>query len=137
VPVRVFARLLPATSVAAVLLLGLAPVSSADNYLTQSERVLCAVTPDSTLRSLGPDAVVCQGQFTQPGALFNAVTTGDGTFYWEDANLAVDNPTVRMGYGQNYRRGNWQIHHDSDGTRFTNTRTGHGIFVSIENVYAF
>jgi hypothetical protein len=25
----------------------------------------------------------------------------------------------------------------SDGTRFANDRTGHGMFVSIENVYAF
>jgi hypothetical protein len=111
--------------------------AAADNYLTQSGRVLCAVTPDSTLRGLGPDAVVCQGHFTEPGALFNAVTTGNGSFYWEDANLAVDNPPVNMGYGQNYHRGNWSIHHDETGTRFTNDRTGHGMFVSIEDVYAF
>jgi hypothetical protein len=111
--------------------------AAADNYLTQSQRVLCAVTPDTTLRELGPDAVVCQGHFTEPGALFNAVTTGNGSFYWEDANLAVDNPTVNMGYGQNYHRGNWSIHHDETGTRFTNDRTGHGMFVSIEDVYAF
>lgn len=109
----------------------------ADNYLTQSGKVLCAVKPDSTLAGLGPDAVVCQGPFTQPGALFNAVTTGDGSFFWEDANLAVDNPTVQMRYGQNYRRGNWLIHHDEAGTRFTNSVTRHGMFVSIESVYAF
>jgi hypothetical protein len=107
------------------------------NFLTQSHRVVCAVTPDSTLSGVGPDAVVCQGHFTQPGAKFNAVTTGTGSFYWEDANLAVDNPTTKMVYGQTYHRGNWTIYHDASGTRFTNDRTGHGMFVSIENVYAF
>jgi hypothetical protein len=107
------------------------------NFLTQSQKVLCAVTPDSTLSGLGPDAVVCQGHFTQPGAQFNAVTTGDGSFYWQDANLAVDNPTVQMAYGQTYHRGNWTIYHDGSGTRFTNNRTGNGMFVSIENVSAF
>jgi hypothetical protein len=111
--------------------------ATADNYLTQSQRVLCAVTPDSTLAGVGPDAVVCQGDFTQPGAGFNAVTTGNGSFYWENANLAVDNPTTAMAYGHTYHRGNWTIYHDAHGTRFTNDRTGHGMFVSIENVYAF
>jgi hypothetical protein len=42
-----------------------------------------------------------------------------------------------MQYGTTYHRGNWSIYHDASGTRFTNDRTGHGMFVSIENVYAF
>jgi hypothetical protein len=107
------------------------------NFRTQSGRVLCAVTPDPTLSSLGPDGVVCEGQFTQQGAQFNAVTTGDGSFYWQDANLAAFDPTVQMAYGQTYHRGNWTIYHDGSGTRFTNNKTGHGMFVSIDNVYAF
>jgi hypothetical protein len=114
-----------------------APVAAADNYATQSGRVLCAVTPDSTIADFGSDAVVCQGAFTQPGAKFQAVTTGDGTFSWQDANLAVDNPTTTMAYGTTYHRGNWTIYPDETGTRFTNDRTGHGLFVSIDDVYAF
>lgn len=47
-----------------------APIAAADNYVTQSGRVLCAVTPDSTIADAGQDAVVCQGAFTQPGAKF-------------------------------------------------------------------
>jgi hypothetical protein len=31
----------------------------------------------------------------------------------------------------------WTILPSSDGTRFTNDGTGHGMFVSIENVYSF
>jgi arabinogalactan endo-1,4-beta-galactosidase len=65
------------------------------------------------------------------------VTTGNGSFYWENANLAVDNPTTTMAYGRTYHRGNWTIYHDANGARFTNDVTGHGMFVSIENVYAF
>lgn len=107
------------------------------NFRTQSGRVLCAVTPDPTLSMLGPDGVVCEGQFTQPGAQFNAATTGDGSFFWQDANLAAFDPTVQMTYGQTYHRGNWTIFHDGSGTRFTNSKTGHGMFVSIDNVYAF
>ena len=112
--------------------------AAADNYATQSGRVLCAVTPDSTLSSIGPDAVVCQGRFAQAPELgAGAVTTGDGTFHWEVGNLNVANPTTNMVYGQTYHRGNWTIYHDETGTRFTNGRTGHGMFVSIENVYSF
>jgi hypothetical protein len=114
------------------------PMAVADNFLTQSHRVLCAVTPDSTLSSIGPDAVVCQGEFTQapqPGA--GAVTTGDGTFHWEVGDLNVANQTTTMAYGQTYHRGNWTIYPDESGTKFVNDRTGHGMFVSIDNVYAF
>ena len=50
--------------------------ATADNYATQSRKVLCAVTPDSTLTSYGPDVVACQGAFTQaPQRGAGAVTT--------------------------------------------------------------
>ena len=42
-----------------------------------------------------------------------------------------------MAYGQTYHRGNWTIYADERGTKFVNDRTGHGMFVSIESVYAF
>ncbi len=114
------------------------PVASADNYRTQSGRVLCAVTPDSTLRSIGDDAVVCQGQFTQPGVQGKSpYTTGDGTVNWAVGNINSFATTTQMAYGQTYRSGNWTFYHDQTGTRFTNVQTGHGMFVSIENVYAF
>jgi hypothetical protein len=87
---------------------------------------------------VGSDAVVCQGHFAQaPQSGAGAVTTGDGTFHWEVGNLNVFNPTTTMAYGQTYHRGNWTIYPDETGTKFVNDRTGHGMFVSIENVYAF
>ena len=42
---------------------------------------------------------------------------------------------VVLAYGKTYN--GWTILPPSDGTRFANDRTGHGMFVSIENVYAF
>jgi hypothetical protein len=42
---------------------------------------------------------------------------------------------VVLAYGKTYN--GWTILPTSDGTRFANDRTGHGMFVSIENVYAF
>jgi hypothetical protein len=114
------------------------PPAGADNFLTQSERVLCAVTPDESLVGAGPDAVVCQGDFVQaPEVGAGAVTTGDGTFHWEVGNLGVFNTTTEMKYGTTYHHGNWRIYHDATGTQFTHVLTGNGMFVSIEDVYAF
>jgi hypothetical protein len=110
--------------------------AAADNYVTQSHKVLCAVTPDS---SLPPgEHVVCQGHFAQAPELgAAAVTDGDGAFRWEVGNLNVGNPTTTMAYGQTYHHGNWTINPDETGTRFLNDRTGHGMFVSIDNVSSF
>jgi hypothetical protein len=70
--------------------------AAADNYGTQSHKVLCAVTPDSTLPP--GDHVVCQGRFSQAPELgAAAVTDGDGAFRWESGNLNVSNPTTTCG----------------------------------------
>jgi hypothetical protein len=110
--------------------------AAADNYVTQSHKVLCAVTPDP---SLPPgDHVVCQGRFAQAPELgAAAVTDGDGAFRWESGNLNVSNPTTTMASGQTYHHGNWTINPDETGTRFVNDRTGHGMFVNIEKVDTF
>ncbi len=42
-----------------------------------------------------------------------------------------------MNYGQTYNFYGWTIAAGQDGTRFTNDRTGHGMFVNFETVYAF
>jgi hypothetical protein len=112
--------------------------ATADNYATESGKVLCAVTPGSTQTSYGPDVVACQGPFSQaPQRGAGAVTTSDGTLRGVVGNLNVASPTTTMAYGQTCRSGNWTIYPDQTGTRFTNDRTGHGMFVSIENVSSF
>jgi hypothetical protein len=40
-------------------------------------------------------------------------------------------------YGQTYHIQGWTALPNSDGTRFTNDGTGHGMLVSIENVSSF
>ena len=49
---------------------------------------------------------------------------------------SADNDLV-LNYGQTYHNRGWTIVPSSDGTRFTNDGTGHGMFVSVENVYSF
>jgi len=40
-------------------------------------------------------------------------------------------------YGQTYHINGWTVLPSSDGTTFTNDATGHGMFVSIDNVNSF
>ena len=70
-----------------------------------------------------------------------AVVNAAGAFHWEEGNIPgtpqVMANDVVLNYGQTYRLRGWTIVPTEDGTRFTNDGTGHGMFVSIENVYAF
>ncbi len=44
---------------------------------------------------------------------------------------------IVLNYGQTYHINGWTILPSFDGTRFTNDRTGHGMFVSVDNVSSF
>ena len=70
-----------------------------------------------------------------------AKMTSGGAFSWVEGNIpgwpeALGND-VGLTYGQTFRIKGWTILPSSDGTRLTNDGTGHGMFVSIENVYSF
>ena len=70
-----------------------------------------------------------------------AWVTSGGAFQWHDGNIpgtpqAVANDVV-LSYGQPYHLQGWTISPGEDGSRFTNDGTGHGMFVSIDNVYTF
>lgn len=69
-----------------------------------------------------------------------AVAHASGAFNWDDGNIGgggePQNDLV-LNYGQTYHIQGWTILPGSDGTRFTNDGTGHGMFVSIENVSPF
>jgi hypothetical protein len=67
------------------------------------------------------------------------VVNAAGAFHWDDGNIGAAHPTndVILNYGQTNHIQGWTILPSSDGTRFTNDGTGHGMFVSIENVYSF
>ena len=85
-------------------------------------------------------AVGCEAQFANPpvadGVPANGVNvTPDGKIRWLVGNLG-DIPTVPLDY-RTYAAVGWTIAAAESGTRFTNDRTGHGMFVSIERVEAF
>jgi hypothetical protein len=70
-----------------------------------------------------------------------AKVTVAGDFEWLNGNIPGDDKAmardVGMNYGQTYNFMGWTIWPTTDGTRFTNDRTGRGMFVSIENVNSF
>jgi hypothetical protein len=108
---------------------------------TESGKVRCDIQPDS---------VGCQYLPGFPQAPVDnwgghpdiAKQTSGGAFSWMEGNLAtqgsasLDNDVI-LNYGQSYDIQGWTILPSSDGTRFTNDGSGHGIFVSIDNVYSF
>jgi hypothetical protein len=59
----------------------------------------------------------------------------NGGIEWIDGNLGDINP-IRLDY-KSYRALGWKIVASGSGTRFTNERTGHGAFVSVDNVQGF
>ncbi|MDQ2625962.1 MAG: hypothetical protein M3Y90_03035 [Actinomycetota bacterium] len=84
--------------------------------------------------------VDCEAEFTnsplKSGEHANGVSvSSDGTVQWVLGNLG-DIPVVTIDY-LTYQAEGWKIDADVEGTRFTNDRTGHGMFVSIDNVETF
>lgn len=84
--------------------------------------------------------VECEAAFTnsplKDGMHTNGVSvSSDGTVQWVLGNLG-DIPVVTIDY-QTYQALDWRIIADTNGTRFTNDRTGHGMYVSIDNVDTF
>lgn len=70
----------------------------------------------------------------------NAVVDAAGAFSFQDGgNIGAAHPEndLILNYGKAYQVQGWTITSGPDGTRFTNDKTGHGMFVSIENVYPF
>jgi hypothetical protein len=116
---------------------------------TQSGRVRC-VLPAADAESAN-GSVICEATGDSKGFLqapmssipgvhwHNATVSGSGEFRWGDGNIGASHPEddVVLAYGQTFRFQGWTILPSSEGTRFTNDRTGHGMFVSIENVSSF
>jgi hypothetical protein len=121
-----------------------AAAAHADGLLLETEAgtwcdVASSRLPVSATNPDNPDSAACQGDFRQitDGSVNIVSTSGDGTIQWSAANLCPLCARLTMTYGQTYTYGNWTIYPDATGTRFTNTRTGHGMFVSKQDVYAF
>jgi hypothetical protein len=85
-------------------------------------------------------SIGCEAPFTntplQDGVRANGVDlSADGNVRWIVGNLG-DIPTVPIDY-RTYSAVGWTVDATSEGTRFTNQRTGHGMFVSVEKVDTF
>jgi len=94
----------------------------------------------ATRCQISADSVGCESEFTDSptidGAQANGVeVSANGDNRWVVGNLGAM-PTVTLDYATYYAVG-WTIEAGSDGTRFTNDETGHGMFVSTERVDFF
>jgi hypothetical protein len=129
----------PATSVpstpAAPLTPGAIPLPpNDDGYVfieTKSGNTRCQISSQS---------VGCEAEFTnspiKSGEHANGISiTSGGAVEWVLGNLGAI-PAVTIDY-RTYDAQGWTIAAGVDGTRFTNNRTRHGMFVSIDNVETF
>lgn len=106
----------------------------------QNGYVFIETKSGQTRCQINAENVGCEAQFTnspiQDGEHANGVNvTASGTVQWVLGNLG-DIPTVTIDY-RTYDAEGWTIDASESGTRFTNDRTGHGMFVSIEHVDTF
>lgn len=138
-----------------IMLLLAAPgyADAATFFRTQSGKVRCFTS--SFEQKVGGPAAVCEtyadetnGSFPQAppcsdGAAWvrcNIVVANTrGQLFWDLGDIPGANRQndIVMSYGQTYRGDGWTVSASSDGTRITNDATGHGMFVSIFNVYGF
>lgn len=89
---------------------------------------------------LNNEAVGCESEFENSplidGTPANGVrVTTSGDLEWILGNLGAI-PAVTLDY-RIYNAAGWTILAEPSGTRFTNQRTGHGMFVAVEGVRAF
>lgn len=135
---------------AAVALLAV-PSATAQGVKTESGKIACGVYSNGGQSTPfnGP-VVICetsapgnvgflQAPMTDYGAHYHsAIVDGAGNFHFGDeGNLGDTRDYLVLSYGQTYDIEGWTTLPTSDGTRFTNDRTGHGMFVSVENVSSF
>jgi hypothetical protein len=94
----------------------------------------------TTGTGIGPN-VICQGSFVQaPADDDQAFVTASGQFSYpecEHRHRLQPCPFDTLVPGQTYHIQGWTVLPNTDGTRFTNDGTGHGMFVSVENVAPF
>lgn len=136
-------------------------VDTAGQYvLNPSGTVRCWVTPTGEGAGTAGPGVTCKatgsmspqaGQWQTLGFLQAPVAHNGSRFQDATVDAAGDfsfqagnevgaggsDDDLVLAYGKTYKVQGWTIWADTHGTQFTNDATGHGMFVSIENVYAF
>ena len=106
----------------------------------ESGYVFIETKSGQTRCQIDEQSVGCEAPFTntpmQDGVRANGVSlSADGKVQWIVGNIG-DIPAVTIDY-RTYSAAGWTIVATSDGTRFTNQRTKHGMFVSIEKVETY
>jgi hypothetical protein len=106
----------------------------------ESGYVFIETKSGQTRCQLDEQSVGCEAPFTnaplQNGVRANGVNlSADGKLAWIVGNLG-DIPVVTIDY-RTYSAVGWTIVATTDGTRFTNQRTKHGMFVSTDKVESF
>ena len=117
---------------------------------TASDRVHCYVTATGEGTGNHGPTVICEAISEKDGGFLqapmtdygehyhSAITDAAGNFHFGNGgNLGDSTNAFVLNYGQTYHFQGWTIVASSQGTRFTNDQTGHGMFVSIENTYPF
>ncbi|MGH3562061.1 MAG: hypothetical protein ACRDTN_09755 [Mycobacterium sp.] len=94
----------------------------------------------NTRCQISSQSVGCEAEFAnspiKDGEHANGISiSSDGTVEWVLGNLGAI-PVVTIDY-RTYDAQGWTIAASIDGTRFTNNSTGHGMFVSIDDVQTF
>jgi hypothetical protein len=135
----VISALIAATALAS------ASIAAADpsQYLvrTQSGKLRCIIHTCHAACSPTGSLIFAQAPVGSGGSHDNVASVDSSRGFqleWATADMPGNpaNDTV-LNYGQTYHLLGWTILPNSDGTRFTNDDTGHGMFVSIDNVYSF
>ena len=118
------------------------PASGFPQELDPDEKgtVVIVTESDQTRCKLTRADVQCETQFAHAPVVgvqrANSVyVTADGDVRWMISNLGVY-PAVTIDYRSYYGLG-WTIVANGDGTRITNDRTGHGMFVSVDDVSTY
>lgn len=106
----------------------------------QNGYVFIETKSGQTRCQINKDSVGCEAPFTnspiKDGEHANGVhITAAGTVQWVLGNLGAI-PTVTIDY-KTYDAQGWTITSTTEGTRFQNNSTGHGMFVSIDRVSTF
>jgi len=141
---------IPATAVAiftAAALTATTPTARADVsqvlVRTQSGNTRCIIlTGEVGCETYVPTGFVQGTNF--PDAFGNhnaniARVASAGQFEWRFGDIPGEHPEndIVLNYGQTYHFSGWTVSPTTEGTRFANDGTGHGMFVSIENVSSF
>ncbi|MGO4441754.1 hypothetical protein AB4Z42_00210 [Mycobacterium sp. 2YAF39] len=106
----------------------------------ESGYVFVETKSGKTRCQISREEVGCESEFDNSievnGMPANGVSvTADGSMRWVAGNLG-NIPAVTLDY-ETYSALGWTIAADSDGTRFTNDGTGHGIFINTSGVEVF